>query len=236
MVESLARLPLDAQPGTKFIYQAGYPIIGLVIQMVTVKSLEKFYRERIFRPLGMKDTSFYLPKEKLGRFSICYYPTGEVDKWKLAVLERPEESERFKGPKTYFEAGGGRGGVLSTAGDYARFTQMLLNGGELEGTRILSRKSVELMTSSHTGDIFVASPGPSSYGFGLGVGVYRGGDLSVWRPPGTYGWSGAAGTNCLADPKEDLICIIFSQIFMHRTIPGNNYQEEFERLVYQALI
>lgn len=236
MVEALAKLPLGAQPGTRFTYQVGYPIIGLVIEIVTGKSLEEFYRERIFRPLGMKDTSFYLPKEKLDRFPTCYYPAEEADKWTLSVLERPEDSERFKGPRTYFEAGGGRGGVLTTAGDYARFAQMLLNGGELDGTRILSRKSVELMTCSHTGDVYVTDPGPYGYGFGLGVGVYNGGNPSVRRSPGTYGWGGAAGTHYFADPKEGLICIIFTQVFMHRMIPDNDYQEEFERLVYQALI
>jgi CubicO group peptidase (beta-lactamase class C family) len=236
MVEALAKLPLSAQPGTRFTYQIGYPIIGLVIEMVTGKSLEEFYRERIFRPLWMKDTSFYLPKEKLGRFPTCYCPTGEAEKWKLIVLERPEESERYKGPRTYFEAGGGRGGVLTTAGDYARFAQMLLNNGELDGTRILSRKSVELMTCSHTGDVYVTDPGPHGFGFGLGVGVYKGGNPSVRRSPGTYGWGGAAGTHYFADPKEDLICIIFTQVFMHKMIPDNLYQEEFEKLVYQALI
>jgi CubicO group peptidase (beta-lactamase class C family) len=236
MMESLAKIPMAAQPGTRFTYQVGYPIIGLVIEMVTGKSLEEFYQERIFGPLGMKDTSFYLPKEKLDRFSTCYNPAVESDKWKLVIQEHPEESERFKGPPTYFEAGGGRGGILTTAGDYARFAQMLLNGGELEGTRILSRKSVESMTSSHTGDVYVTNPGPYGYGFGIGVGVYKGGNPSVRRSPGTYGWGGAAGTHYFADPKEDLICIIFTQVFMHRIIPGNNYQEDFEKLVYQALI
>jgi CubicO group peptidase (beta-lactamase class C family) len=236
MVEALAKLPMVAQPGTQFTYQVGFPIIGLVIQMVTGKSLEKFYRERIFGPLGMKDTYFYLPKEKLDRFSTCYRPEEKGGKWKLVVQDRPEESERVNGPKTYFEAGGGRGGILTTIGDYARFAQMLLNGGELEGTRILGRKSVELMTRSHTGDVPVTNPGLDGYGFGLGVGVYLGGNPLVWRSPGAYGWTGAAGTSYFADPKEELICIIFTQNLLHRRMPDNNYQEKFEQLVYQALI
>jgi len=236
MMGAMAKLPLAAQPGTRFTYQVGYPVIGQAIEMATGKSLEEFYRERIFQPLGMNDSSFYLPKEKLGRFSTCYYVESETGKSKLAVLERPEESERLQGPQTYFEAGGGRGGICTTAGDYARFAQMLLNGGELDGKRILSRKSVELMTSSHTGDVRVTIPGPQGYGFGLGVGVYKGGDVSTLRSPGTYGWTGAAGTSYFADPKEDLICIIFTQVFMHKMIPDNLYQEEFERLIYQALV
>lgn len=236
MVEALAKLPLDFQPGTQFVYQVGYPVMAVVLEMVTGKSLEEFYQERIFKPLGMKDTSFYLPKNKLDRFPTCYYPVREAGKWKLAVMDRPETSEKFKGPRTYFEAGGGRGGVLSTAADYVRFAQMLLNGGELDGVRILGRKTVELMTSSHTGDIFLTIPGLPGFGFGMGVGVYKGGDIPMLRSIGTYGWSGAAGTSYFADPKEDLICIIFTQVFMYRMMPDNIYQEEFERLVYQALI
>jgi CubicO group peptidase (beta-lactamase class C family) len=236
MMAAMAKLPLAAQPGTRFAYQVGYPVIGLAIETATGKSPEEFYKERIFGPLGMKDSSFYLPKENLDRFSTAYNPVKKGDNWKLAVQERPEESERFTGPRTYFEAGGGRGGICTTAGDYARFAQMLLNGGELDGKRILSRKSVGLMTSSHTGDVCVTIPGPPGYGFGLGVGVYLGGDVSTLRSPGTYGWTGALGTSYFADPKEDLIGIIFTQVFMHKTIPGNLYQEEFERIVYQALV
>jgi CubicO group peptidase (beta-lactamase class C family) len=236
MVEALAKLPLANQPGTRFTYHVGYPVIGLVIESVTGKSLEEFYIERIFRPLGMKDTSFYLPKQKLDRFPTCYCPVKEADNRTLTVLERPEDSERFKGPRTCFEAGGGYGGVITTAGDYARFAQMLLNGGELDEIRILSRKSVELMTSSQTGDIYVTQPGPHGYGFGLGVGVYKGGNPSVRLSTGTYGWTGAGGTAYFADPKEDLFCIIFTQVFEYWMIPFNDFQEEFEKLVYQALI
>jgi len=235
MMESLAKLPLEAHPGTSFVYQVGYPIIGLVIETVTRNSLEDFYQERIFKPLGMKDTSFYLAKNKLEQFPTCYMPVKKKGGCELAVMDRPETSEKFKGPKVYFEAGGGRGGVLSTAADYTRFAQMLLNGGELGGVRILGRKTVELMTSSHTGNINVPITGPG-FGFGMGVGVYKGSDVPTLRSIGSYGWSGAAGTIYFADPKEELIGICFTQVFTHRNIPDNNYQEEFERLVYQALI
>jgi CubicO group peptidase (beta-lactamase class C family) len=185
----------------------------------------------------MKDTSFYLPKEQLSRFSTCYQPDMNADKLKMALLERPEESERFKGPRTYFDSGGGcHGGVISTVGDWARFAQMLLNGGELDGKRIISRKSVELMTSSQTGDVYVTVPGPNGYGFGLGVGVYKGGNPAIRRSPGTYGWTGGGGTLHFNDPKEDLFFILFTQLFEYWMIPGNDFQEEFERLIYEALI
>jgi CubicO group peptidase (beta-lactamase class C family) len=236
MVEALAKLPLESQPGTRFEYQVGYPVVGTVLEIVTGKTLEEFYQERIFKPLGMKDTSFYLPRNKLDRFPTLYRPVYEAGKWKLSVAEKPETSEKVTGPRTYFEAGGGAGGVLSTAADYARFAQMLLNGGELDGVRILGRKTVELMTSSHTGDMaLIPIPGPG-FGFGMGLGVYKGGGIPIMRSIGTFGWSGMAGTTCFADPKEGLVGVCFTQVFMHEVMIDNLYQEEFERLVYQALL
>jgi CubicO group peptidase (beta-lactamase class C family) len=234
-LDALAQLLLESQPGTRFEYQVGYPVAGTVIETVTGKTLEEFYRERIFKPLGMEDSAFYLDKEKLDRFPTLYSPVRENGQWKLAVSEVPAESERVLGPRTYFEAGGGGGGVLTTAADYSRFAQMLLNGGELDGARILSRKSVEIMTSNHTGNM-VLPLGQPGMGFGMGVGVYMGGGVPAYRSVGTFGWSGAAGTNFFADPKEELICIIFTQVFMHEVMGNNTYTEDFERLVYQSLM
>jgi CubicO group peptidase (beta-lactamase class C family) len=235
-VEAQAKLPLSFQPGTDFEYHVGYPVIGVIIETILGRTLEEFYQERIFRPLGMKDTSFYLPKGKLNRFPACYQPKREGREWKLAVVERPETSEKVKGPKVYFGAGGDMGGILSTVADYARFAQMLLNGGELDGARILSRKTVELMTASHTGNIFIPMVG-HGFGFGMGVGVHTGGR---WAPRirsvGAYGWGGAAGTTYFADPKEDLLAVCFTQVLTHLMMPENTYQEDFERLVYQALL
>ena len=235
-VEMQARLPLESHPGTRFDYQVGYPVVGRILEIVTGKTLGEFYEERIFKPLKMKDSSFYLPKTKLDRFPTCYRPARTGNDWQLAVSERPETSERVLGPRTYFEAGGGGGGVLSTVADYARFAQMLLNGGELGGERILGRKTVQLMTSSHTHEeLYIALTGPG-FGFGMGVGVYKGSTPPLLRSIGTYGWSGAAGTTCIIDPKEELIWLCFTQVMMHNTMPGNTCHEEFERLVYQSLI
>jgi CubicO group peptidase (beta-lactamase class C family) len=235
-VELQARLPLSFQPSTDFEYYVGYPVIGVVIEQIVGKTLEEFYQERIFKPLGMKDTSFYLPGAKLARFPACYRPERQGREWELVVAERPETSEKVTGPKIYFGAGGDMGGILSTAADYARFAQMLLNGGELDGVRILGRKTVELMTASHTGPIIIPMTG-RGFGFGMGVGVHTGGS---WRPImrsiGAYGWGGAAGTTYFADPKEDLIAVCFTQVLMHTMMPGNTYQEAFERLVYQSLV
>lgn len=233
-VEAQAKLPLSFQPGTEFEYHVGYPVIGVIIETIVGRTLEEYYQERIFKPLDMKDTSFYLPKSKLNRFPPCYQPKLEGREWKLAIMDRPETSEKVKGPKIYFGAGGDMGGILSTVGDYARFGQMLLNGGELDGVRILSHKTVELMTSSHTGNIFIPMLG-HGFGFGMGVGVHTGGR---WAPRirsvGAYGWGGAAGTNFFADPKEGLLALCFTQVLGQLTML--DFQEEFERLVYQALL
>jgi CubicO group peptidase (beta-lactamase class C family) len=235
-LEALAKIPLMAQPGTEFEYHVGYPVISAVLEIIMGKTLEEFYQERIFKPLGMKDTSFYLPAAKLERFPTCYGVRREGQKMKLVVEDKPETSAKVKGPKNYFGGGGDLGGVLSTAADYSRFGQMLLNSGELDGVRILGRKSVELMTASHTGNIFIPMVG-HGFGFGLGVGVHTGGS---WRPImrsiGAYGWGGAAGTTYFCDPKEDLIGVCFTQVLMHLMIPDNLYREDFERMVYQALI
>lgn len=235
-VKAHARIPLNFEPGTDFVYHVGYPVIGVIIEKIVGQTLEEFYRERIFAPLGMKDTSFYLGAEKLGRFATCYRPSHKEGKWEIAVYDQAETSEKFKGPKVCFGPGGDMGGILSTIGDYARFAQMLLNNGELEGVRIVGRKSVELMTSNHTGNVLIPMFGPG-FGFGLGVGVYLGGSpRPVMRSPGTYGWGGAAGTNFFVDPKEKLVAICFTQMLNHMMMPENLYQEDFERLVYQSLI
>jgi CubicO group peptidase (beta-lactamase class C family) len=235
-VEAHARVPLTFEPGTEFEYHVGYPVVGAVIEKITGQTLEEFYQERILQPLKMKDTSFYLGEGKLARLTTCYEPVRNNENWRLAIQDLPETSEKVRGPRINFGAGGDMGGLLSTVGDYARFGQMLLNGGELDGARILGRKSVELMTASHTGNIVIPMMGPG-FGFGMGVGVYLGGSPRlVMRSPGTFGWGGAAGTTFFADPKERLLAICFTQVMHAMMMPGNTYQEEFERLVYQALM
>ena len=234
-VEMHARLPLNFHPGTDFVYHAGYPVMGVVIEEITGKPIEEFYQDRIFKPLGMNDTSFYLDKKKISRFSCCYQPENREGKWVRKLYDAAENS-KIKGGGKYCGAGGDLGGLLSTTADYARFGQMLLNNGELDGVRIISRKSVEIMTSSHTKKLDIPMLG-EGFGFGMGVGVYTGASHNpVLRSPGTFGWGGAAGTQFFADPKEKLMAIIFTQMFAAMGIPGNNYTEEFERLVYQALL
>jgi len=234
-VEALARLPLSFHPGTAYEYHAGYLTVGAVIETVTGVPLERFYRERIFDPLGMVDTDFYIDDRQVSRFPTCYRPQLQESEWKLTATERAETSEKVRGPKTFFGAGGDEGGVLSTVSDYARFGQMLLNGGELEGVRILGRKTVEYMTSDHSEGVLMPQRGPG-FGWGMGVAVRNGvGGLPLMRSIGAYGWAGAAGTQYLADPKEGLLLVCFTQVHNRLMMPGNTYWEEFERLVYQSL-
>ena len=125
--------------------------------------------------------------------------------------------------------------MISTAGDYARFGQMLLNGGELDGTRIVGRKTVEYMTSDHSEGMAVPMRGPG-FGWGIGVVVHHSRlGVPVMRSVGTYGWSGAAGTQYIGDPKENLLLVCFTQVMGRQQMPGNTYWEEFERIVYQSL-
>ena len=243
-VEAHAHIPLCAEPGTEYEYHVGYPVIGVIIEAITGKTLEEFFQERIFQPLGMKDTSFYLEKSKLKRFSTSYAPRYENGQWGMAVFDQAETSEKVTGPKVHFGAGGDLGGALSTVSDYTRFAYMLLNKGEFNGVRILSRKSVEIMTSDQTGGVGTdLGPGID---FGIGVEVYNNRNkYPILRTPGTFGKGGACGTIFFADPKEKLLAICFTQkmIAMNLfrevdvpTTPDHSYLEEFERLVYQALL
>ena len=158
----------------------------------------------------------------------------EGDEIRLVATEKAETSEKHLGPRIEFGVGGDSGGILSTAGDYARFGQMLLNRGELDGVRILGRKTVELMLGNHTAEL--RTPIDPGFHWGLGVAVYHGGDgFPLMRSVGTYGWGGAAGTTYFADPREELLCVCLTQVLNAGMMPNNNYSETFQRLVYQSL-
>lgn len=246
-VEELATKPLVFQPGTNWLYGPGLNVAGVLVETISGQTLDAFMRGRIFDPLGMPDSSFYLPEEKLDRFPPLYQsePAVESNGWQLREIDQPETSTKVRGPKIQF---GGSGGLLSTAPDYARFAQLLLNGGELDGVRLLGRKTVELMTTNHTGDFYIYVRG-RGFGYGLGVGVRL--DLTgtpAVGTPGTYGWGGAYSTYYFADPTEQLLGLIFLQV--NPAIAPTDVQaeatgqpehmrragQEFERIVYQALV
>jgi len=153
---------------------------------------------------------------------------------KIGLIDSPATSAKCVGPKTFFSAGGG---LLSTASDYARFAQMLLGGGILEGARIIGRKTIELMTTNHTGDFNIYPEGPG-YGYGLGFSVR----LSLSAAPllgtiGAYGWNGAHITYYIADPREDLFGLMFTQVAnAQRTGQHRGMRADFDRLMYQALV
>ena len=234
-VRAQAKLPLAAQPGERFGYHVGYPLLSAVLEAASGQRLDAFFQDSIFAPLGMKDTAFYLQEGQLPRFGASYVPREVDGKMRLVAMDKAATSEKTVGPQRLFSAGGDGGGVLTTVGDYARFGQMLLNGGVLDGSRILGRKTVDLMIGNHTGDMVIPMTGPGFH-WGLGVATYHGrGRPPLIRSAGTYGWGGAAGTTYFADPAEELLGVCLTQVMAHGTMPNNTYQEDFQRLVYQAL-
>ena len=215
-------------PGDAWEYGRGTDVVGRLVEVMSGQTLDEFLRERIFEPLDMTDTHFYVPESKLGRFTALYHPDADG---KIELTEAPTAASRFFAePHVYFS---GAGGLASTARDYFRFHQMMLNGGELEGTRILSRKTVELMTANHTGDkgIWLAGPG---YGFGLGYAIVTDlGPAGTPRSKGSFYWSGAYGTIFWVDPAEELIGILLQQL---RPYVHLNVRPDMASMTYQAII
>ena len=228
MVKRLARLPLNFHPGDRWEYGRATDVVGRLVEAMSGQTLDAFLRERIFEPLDMPDTHFYLPKSKLDRFAALY---GPGDDGKIVLTEAPTAESRFvREPHVYFS---GAGGLVSTARDYFRFHQMMLNGGELDGVRLLSRKTIELMTANHTGDfgIWLAGPG---YGFGLGYAVVTDlGPSGTPRSEGSYYWGGAFGTIFWVDPSEELIGIMLTQV---RPYTHLRIREDLATLTYQAIV
>ncbi len=205
-VERLAKLPLAYQPGTTWEYGQATDVLGRLVEVISGQNLGEFVTERILKPLKMRDTGFYVPADKLARLA---QPGKDP-----ASGQVPRVMDATKPPK--WESGGG--GMVSTAADYVRFSQMLLNGGELEGVRILGRKTVELMTANHLDATVNVSPGAPlnllgpGYGFGLGFAVRREqGISSLPGSVGEYRWNGIYGTYFWVDPRERLIGIVLVQ-------------------------
>lgn len=227
----VSELPLYHQPGTGWRYSVSTDIAGCLLEVISGQPLDQFLAERILKPLDMKDTHFEVPDAKDSRFITNY--THEKD-GTLKVIDHPSMSKYTK-TVTMFSGGGG---LVSTSRDYLRFSQMLLNEGQLNGVRIISPKTLELMVGNHTketphagGPIVLPGKGTS---FGLGFAVTN--DLAateILGSEGAFGWGGAAGTFFRVDPKEDLIYLLMIQV-----MPYNHLQarEKFQTMVYQAIM
>lgn len=234
-INKLAAEPLVSQPGAAFNYSLSTDVLGRVVEVASGQPFNVFLRERIFKPLKMVDTDFIVPESKWSRFVTVYSPDG---KGGIRPMNDPESFGNtnmspfayYKEGKTYFSGGAG---LASTAADYARFGNMLVNGGVLDGVRLLSPKTIELMTASHTSDL----PQPVAF---IGAGKNWGlawqvvtdlGATQTLGSPGMYGWSGIYGTNFWVDPKEKLVSIMMVQKY-----PGPTVAASFLPLVYQSLV
>lgn len=227
-IKRIAALPMDAQPGSKWVYGYSTDILGVVIEKASGQPLDQFLKERIFAPLAMNDTYFYLPKDKATRLAKVYSPV-EGQPLAAAPIAGTMDSQGayVEGPRKSFSGGAG---LVSTAKDYYLFLQMFANDGELNGKRVLSRHTVALMTSNHLSGEALES---HKEGFGLGFSVLN--DVGVRGTPGSvgeFGWGGAYGSTYWVDPAEDLVVVYFTQLRPSSIVKD---QLTLRALVYQAL-
>ena len=217
-------LPLAFHPGDQWRYGGSTNYVALMVGRISGQTLDQFLQERIFDPLGMADTHYNVPHAKVDRVAAAYSPSGPDNT--IELLRAPEPRD----PSSYF---GGTAGLSSTAADYFRFSQMILNGGELDGVRLLSPATVNLMITNHTGDKPIYIKGPDGYGFGLGFAMVT--DPAKARQgltPGTFGWGGAWGTVFWIDPVEELVMIFMTQISSYGHF---NIRFDFPNMAMQAL-
>ena len=236
---ALGKLPLQYDPGSRWHYSVSVDVQGALVQAVSGLSFGEFLKRRIFDPLGMADTSFTAPEETWARIAQLYSPPGGLEEEGTAsepalpgkglVVTDQQMSDGYR-DGAIFEGGGG--GLLSTARDYLRFCQMLLNGGELDGVRLLSPKSVELMATDHLAGLSAGLAG-GGYGFGLGFAVAKDqGAIGELGSVGEYNWGGAAGTRFWIDPAEEMVGVFMVQVIP----PLQRLGTEFKTLAYQAIV
>ena len=207
----VGQLPLAFEPGEKWMYGFSIDVLGAVIEVLSGKSLGEYLKETIFDPLGMKDTAFFVPAEKQRRIATLYH-----------IREGMKPANRpYPAQKPQFESGGG--GLFSTVGDYSRFAQMLLQGGTLDGVRILGRKTIDLIAADHLTPQQQATHSwdtQRGYGYGLGVRVMTHPEIAgINGSVGEWGWDGAFGNWFCVDPKENLTCV-----YLTTNLPGDHYR------------
>ena len=218
MAAKLGEIPLLYQPGTKWHYGVSTDVLGYLVEKVSGESLDAFFRNRIFGPLGMKDTGFHVPPEKVDRFAVCYSPMPGQG---LTISDDPRKSQFLQKPGLL----SGGGGLVSTIGDYLQFCRVLANKGELDGKRLLRTETVEMMTRNQLPE----SVSWMGQGFGLG--------FSVWLTEnkygaGEYGWGGAASTHFWIHPKHELIVIALLQLMPY----SNQLADAVRPRVYEAIV
>jgi CubicO group peptidase (beta-lactamase class C family) len=216
-IPRLGSVPLEFQPGSRWSYSpgAGFDTLGRIVEIVSGQTFDRFLKERIFDPLGMKDTFFSPTEDRIPRLASNYRKTAK------GLEKQPDP-----GPTKYFS---GAGGLRSTAEDYSLFAQMLVNGGQLNGKRLLSPRAVELMGSVYAPDTLQGRP--RGEGFGLSVRVVSDAAArNTWLSNGSFGWSGAFGTHFWVDPKQKMVAIYLVQT------PNPEIRSDFENAVMQALV
>lgn len=228
LLKEVAKLPLNHQPGTKWNYSIGTDIIGVLVERLSGQTLGEYFEQHIFKPLKMTDTGFYVPKSKQDRLAQIYVINQQGQ---TVPMENEPLGDYLSAPE--IESGGG--GLVSTIEDYYTFTQMLLNGGEYKGERILGRKTVEYMRTNHLpADLIPFEPSSTGEGYGLAMSVTvdeQG--ANTMGSKGDYGWAGAASTYFRIDPEEQMIVIAMTQL-----MPSSffSYNKDFKNMAYQALV
>jgi CubicO group peptidase (beta-lactamase class C family) len=224
-MERLASLPFARQPGEAWVYGYNTDLLGCVVEVASGVPLDEFIRTRITEPLGMKDTYFFVPPAKRERL-VAVYASDTDNRVTRAPDGARGQGHYADGPRRNFSGGAG---LVSTARDYARLMQMLLNGGELDGARILSPLTVTLMTTNQSGTLYSSSG--QSFGLGFSI-VERFGAENSLVSPGTYGWGGAYGSQNRVDPKQGIVLV-----FMLNQLPNrSDVAAKFPTLIYQALL
>jgi CubicO group peptidase (beta-lactamase class C family) len=229
MMTKLGKLPLMYEPGTRWHYSVSTDVLGRVVEVASGKALDEFFTERIFKPLDMKDTGFFVPEDKLGRFTANH--GIDAKEKKLTATEKADKSRYLTKPKWL----SGGGGCVSTARDYLRFCQTLLNGGELDGVRLLKKETVADMRRNQLPEEAIKAKNGGNAevgdGFGLGFGVRVGkDDPEAGKAVGEYYWGGAASTHFWISPKQDLVVVALEQFMPSRP----KLQQAIKPLIYQA--
>lgn len=224
-MDRLGQLPIVAQPGERFVYGYNTDILGCVVERASGMSLADFLARRIFRPLGMRNSWFFPPAIEAGRLAVVY---TRSDSGLVRAVPGPKgQGDYLTGPRVSYSGGAG---LISSAGDYSRFLQMLANGGRLGGVRILGPRTVQAMVTNHADTLYSRN----GVGFGLGFEVLldpgRAGQIGN---PGRFGWGGAYGSNYWVDPKDGIVCVFMTQLLPN---PGIDLPERLRNLVYQAVV